>query len=322
MRAVVMRKFGPPEVLQLAEATDPVPAAQEVIIDVELANVTFVETQIRAGKPPHPGMRPALPAILGNGVGGVITELGAQADPELLGRRVVTSLGGSGGYAERAAAPTSRLIDVPGSLRLTDGVALLSDGRTALSLMDLARPREGEVVVVEAAAGGVGTLLVQLAHHAGARVVALAGGEDKLTLASDLGADTAVDYRTQDWAQQVRDTVGDVDVAFDGVGGDAGLSTFGLLRPGGRFCPFGMASGSFAPVTAELAEHRQVTVLRAAAPTPEGLAALTRRALAEAAAGRIRPIIGQQHDLSAAATAHTAIQTRATVGKTLLVVPR
>ncbi len=153
--------------------------------------------------------------------------------PRGSGRRVVASLNGRGGYAERAVAAAPRLIEVPHGMSLRDAVALLADGRTALSLARLAELRAGETVVVEAAAGGVGSLLVQLAHHAGARVVALAGGGRKLTLVRELGADVGIDYRGGDWAGLVRDAVGDVDVVFDGVGGQTGLAAFGLLRPAG-----------------------------------------------------------------------------------------
>jgi NADPH2:quinone reductase len=308
-----MREFGPPEVLEPAEVDEVKIGPGEVVIDVEFANVTFVETQIRAGRAPHPSMLPALPAILGNGVGGTVG--GA-------GRRVVASLNGTGGYAERVVVPSARLIEVPDGVALRDAVALLADGRTALGLADRAGLRAGDTVLVEAAAGGVGTLLVQIARNAGARVVALAGQPRKLAIARDLGADLTVDYSHDGWDKQVRDAAGEVDVVFDGVGGDIGLAAFGLLAAGGRFCPFGMASGSFAPVTAELAQARRVTVPAGSAASPEELAGLVRKALAEAAAGRLRPVIGQEFELSAAASAHAAIEARTTVGKTLLTVPR
>jgi NADPH:quinone reductase len=319
VRAVVVREFGPPEVLEPAEVDEVRAGRDEVVIDVEFANVTFVETQVRAGRPPHPSMLPALPAILGNGVGGTVASAGAGAAG---GRRVIASLNGTGGYAERVVSPASRLIQVPDGVALRDAVALLADGRTALALAGRAGLRAGETVLVEAAAGGVGTLLVQIARNAGARVVALAGQPRKLALARDLGADLAVDYSRDGWDTQVRDAAGEVDVVFDGVGGDIGLAAFGLLGPGGRFCPFGMASGSFAQVTPELARAHQVTVLAGAAASPEELAALVRTALAEAAARRLRPVIGQEFGLAAAAGAHAAIEARTTVGKTLLTVPR
>jgi NADPH2:quinone reductase len=315
VRAVVIREFGPPSVLEPAEVDEVSAGPDDVVIDVEFANITFVETQIRAGRPPHPSMLPALPAILGNGVGGTVASLGAGP-----GRRVVTSLNGTGGYAERVASPASRLIDVPDALATRDAVALLADGRTALALAARADLRAGETVLVEAAGGGVGTLLVQIARNAGARVVALAGHPRKLALARDLGADLTVDYRHDGWERQVRDATGQVDVVFDGVGGDIGLAAFGLLGAGGRFCPFGMASGSFAPVSAEQAKAWRISLRSGAAASPEELAALTRTALGEAAAGRLRPVVGQEFDLAEAAAAHAAIEARETIGKTLLTV--
>ena len=322
MHAVVMREFGPPEVLQPAEIAEVTAGPGEVVIDVQISGVTFVETQVRAGRPPRREMLPALPAVLGNGVGGTVSEVGSGVDAALVGRRVVTSLKGTGGYAQRTAAASRLLVEVPGDVALRDAVALLADGRTALALSRQAGLTAGETVLVEAAAGGVGTLLVQFARNTGARVVALAGGQRKLALARELGADVAVDYTAADWPERVRAAAGSVDVVFDGVGGDIGLAAFGLLAPGGRFCQFGMASGSFAPVTPELARERKVTVSQGAVITPEAHVALVRDSLAEAAADRIRPVIGQELDLERAAEAHAAIEARATTGKTLLTLTR
>ncbi|HEY2264367.1 MAG TPA: zinc-binding dehydrogenase [Streptosporangiaceae bacterium] len=322
MRAVVIREFGPPGVLEPGEVDEVRAGPDEVVIDVEFANVTFVETQVRAGRPPHPSMLPALPAILGNGVGGTVragtvhggTVHGGDAGP---GQRVVASLNGTGGYAERAVSPATKLIPVPDELTTRDAVALLADGRTALAVAARADLRAGETVLIEAAGGGVGTLLVQIARNAGARVVALAGHPRKLALARDLGADLTVDYRHDGWERQVRDATGQVDVVFDGVGGDIGLAAFGLLGAGGRFCPFGMASGSFTPVTPEQAKAGRVSIRSGAGGSPEELAGT---ALAEAAAGRLRPVIGQEFGLDEAAAAHAAIEARETIGKTLLTV--
>ena len=321
MRAVVMREFGPPEVLEPGEVDEVRAGPDEVVIDVEFANVTFVETQVRAGRPPHPSMLPALPAILGNGVGGTVRAGPVHGGATGPAQRVVASLNGTGGYAERAVSPASKLIGIPDELATRDAVALLADGRTALALAARAELRAGETVLIEAAGGGVGTLLVQIARNAGARIVALAGHPRKLALARDLGADLTADYRQDGWERHVRDATGQVDVVFDGVGGDIGLAAFGLLGAGGRFCPFGMASGSFAPVTPEQARARQVSVRAGAgAANPAELAALTRTALAEAAAGRLRPVIGQEFGLDEAAAAHAAIEARETIGKTLLTV--
>jgi NADPH2:quinone reductase len=320
MRAVVLSQFGPPSELVAAELPDPRPGPGQVVVAVEAASITFVETQIRAGHPPHPSMSPALPVVLGNGVGGVVAAVGADVDATLIGRRVVTTTGGSGGYAEQVVVRADDLIDVPAALAVRDATALLADGRTALALTDAAGIRAGDVVLVEAAAGGVGTLLVQLAARAGATVVAAAGGSRKLAVAADLGAEIVADYSAAHWPDGVREQVGHVDVVFDGVGGAVGLAAFGLLRDGGRCCTFGMASGEFAWISGEAAESRRITVQRGVPVSPERMRDLSRRALDAAASAALRPVIGQTFTLTAASDAHAAIEARTTIGKTLLLV--
>jgi NADPH:quinone reductase len=162
VRAVWLHAFGPPSNLVLGEAPDPSNIKRDSpslsLIDVAYANITFVETQVRAGHGPFPV---ELPMIPGNGVGGWLD-----------GRRVVASLNGRGGYAERAIG--REIFDVPDEMSLQNAVALLADGRTATLLTDVASVRPGERVLVLAAAGGVGTLLVQLALRAGAEVIGAA----------------------------------------------------------------------------------------------------------------------------------------------------
>jgi NADPH2:quinone reductase len=305
VQAIVMTEFGPPEVLVASEVDDPQPVGDQVVIDVEYVNVTFVDTQIRAGRAPRREMAPVLPAIPGNGVGGAIAGTGA---------RVISSTGGSGAYAERVAIPAASAIPVPDGLPMRYAVALLSDGRTALGLIRRAGVSPGEVVLVEAAAGGVGSLLLQLAKQAGAYVVAAASGEQKLEFASYLGADAVVDYSTPDWAKWLEP----VDVVFDGIGGDIGHAAFGLLRRGGRHCAFGMASGRFAAITEEESRARGVTAYRGAVTDATTMSALTAEALDRAAAGSLQPVVGQTLALARAAEAHGAIESRRTLGKTLL----
>ncbi|MFI6782235.1 zinc-binding dehydrogenase [Micromonospora sp. NPDC050276] len=315
MRAIWLREFGGPEVLVPGPAPDPTPGPGQVLIDVAHANITFVETQVRSGRPGPFRVTP--PLILGNGVSGVIAAVGSDVDPARLGQRVVSATGGSGGYAERAAVDASAPIVVPDGLALDEAVALLADGRTATMLIEAVGVRAGDRVLVEAAAGGVGSLLVQLAARAGARVIGAAGGRDKVDLLPGLGAELAVDYLRPDWTERVRAAVGGVDVVLDGVGGSVARSAFDLLAPGGRMVSFGLASGEWSPVSAEAATARQVTLIRPDVP-PARLRAYTEQALADAAAGRLRPLIGQRFPLERAAEAHAAIEARATVGKTLL----
>jgi NADPH2:quinone reductase len=298
-------------VLIAGDAPDPVPGPEQVLIDVAYANITFVETQFRSGGPSP--FKPELPMIPGNGVGGVVTAVGEGVDAGLVGRRVVTSMGGSGGYAERAAVDASGLLTVPDGLELDDAVAILADGRTATMMIRATAPQPGERVLVEAAAGGVGSLLVQLAKSAGATVVAAAGGSRKIGMARDLGGDEVVDYTVPGWT----DGIAPVDVVLDGVGGGIARAAFELLRRGGRMVSFGMASGEWASIDEEAAAARGVALVQAKA-TPEAMREYTESALAEAAAGRLRPLIGQRFPLERAAAAHAAIESRASIGKTLL----
>ncbi|MFG2090560.1 MULTISPECIES: zinc-binding dehydrogenase [unclassified Spirillospora] len=311
MRAVWLREFGGPEKLVPGEAPDPVPAAGQVLIAVEFVNITFVETQMRAGAAPFPMKEP--PVILGNGVGGTVAAVGPGADGGLVGRRVVSATGGTGAYAEMVAVDAAGILEVPDGVALDEAVALLADGRTAVMMLRAVEPKPGERVLVEAAAGGVGTLLVQLAKAAGTTVVAAAGGSHKAELPMRLGADEAADYREPGWTEKV----GQVDIVLDGVGGDVAREAFTLLRTGGRMVSFGLASGEWANIQEDDAAARGVTLVRATA-TPEELREFTRTALAEAAAGRLRPVIGQRFPLDGAADAHAAIQSRSTVGKALL----
>jgi NADPH2:quinone reductase len=321
VKAVVIEEFGPPEVLAQQEVRDPLVGPGEVLIEVEFCNVTFVETQMRSGRAPHPSMLPQLPAILGNGVGGTIVAVGAEVESRLVGARVVASMGGSGGYAQLASVLATATISVPAAVEMGDAVALLADGRTAFGLIARAGIRPGETVLVEAAAGGVGSLLVQLAKLAGARVVAAAGGERKLAVARGLGADIAVDYRKPSWTEEVSSSTDNaaVDVVFDGVGGRIGREGFYLLGRGGRLCMFGMAAGSFTEIGEVELSQRGVICLRGAVGDQREMAALTGRALSSAAAGGLEAVIGQKVPLANAADAHRAIEARATIGKTLLV---
>jgi NADPH:quinone reductase len=320
VQAVILPRFGPPGVLAAASLPDPSPAPGRVLIAVTAAGVTFTDTQIRAGNGPRPH-RPRLPVIPGSSVGGMITAVGSGVGPALAGTRVVSATGGSGGYAEQVTVDASEPIAVPAQLTTTDAVALLADGRTALALTALAPPAPGEWVLVEAAAGGVGHLLVQLAHQAGARVIAAAGRADKRQLALSLGAELALDYTTAGWQETVREVTGGkgVSLVFDGVGGETGQQALGLLQPDGRFCISGAASGTVTTVP-EPGPRTRISVigLWSAERSAGQFRELARAALQAAAAGQLRVVIGQTFPLPQASRAHAAIEARATIGKTLL----
>jgi NADPH2:quinone reductase len=311
LKAAVISRFGGPEVLRIEAVADPGAGPGELVIEVEYASITFVETQVRAGHPPNAAMVPPLPFVPGNGVGGRVADVGEGVDRALLGLVVVSTTGGSGGYAEKVAVPAGLPIEVPDGLPVRDAVALLADGRTALALARVAAVEAGETVFVEAAAGGVGTCLVQLAAAAGATVVAGVGSPHKASVAAGVGADRVVDYSQARWV----DGIGGVDVVFDGVGGEIGDSALTLLRHGGRLCQYGMASGRFTDVPAERGD---VQVLRGTALTPAESRELSIEALRLAAAGHLCATVGQEYPLEKVAEAHAAIESRQTTGKTLL----
>ncbi|ABD13501.1 Zn-dependent oxidoreductase, NADPH:quinone reductase [Frankia casuarinae] len=315
MRAVVMDRFGGPEVLTVRDVADPVPGRGQVLVAVEYAGITFVETQVRAGRGPALRNPPPLPRVPGNGVGGQVVAVGADVDPALAGVVVVTTTGGTGGYAELAVADADDLIPVPSTVPVRDAVALLADGRTAVLLHGQAEVKPAESVLVEAAGGGLGSLLVQLSAAAGATVIGAARGTAKRELVMSLGAAAYVDYSRPGWTLEVVEATRGtgVDLVYDGVGGDIGAHALTTLRAGGRISIHGMASGSWTEPPAG------VTVISGDTPTPEQMRALAAEALAQAAAGRLRPIIGQTYPLGEAAAAHQAIEDRETAGKTLLV---
>lgn len=324
MRIVEVLRFGGPEVLVPGTAPDPAPGAGQVVVRVTAADVLFVDALIRSGLGvDYFPLRP--PYVPGNGVAGHVVATGDGVDPAWIGRGVVAHTGGSGGsggYAEQAVVPVEDLIPIPDELGPRDAVALLHDGVTATGLLERISVKPGEWVLVTGAAGGMGVLLVQLARTAGGRVIGAARGTRKLALLQDVGAEAVVDYSAAGWTEQVRDVTGGrgVDVVFDGAGGRLGRAAFDATADGGRFSAHGNSAGGFADIDAEEANRRGVAVrgIEEGQFSPADFRRLAARALSEAAADRLRPVIGQTFPLTRAADAHAAIETRSTIGKTLL----
>lgn len=330
MMAIEAREFGGPDVLTAVSLPAPVPGPGEALVAVSAADVLFLDTTIRSGIAAEAfPQRP--PYIPGNGVAGYVAAVGDGVDPAWTGRPVVARTGphgGSGGYAERALVPASRLVAVPEEVDLRAAAALLHDGATAVGLLAGTPVKPGETVLVVGAAGGMALLLAQLARASGARVIGaarLAGAPrqaEKLDAIHRAGAGTVVDYGSPDWTGQVADASGGAgpDVVFDGVGGSLGQAAFGIVADGGRFSAHGSPGGGFAPVSAREAGERGVTVrgIEEVQYPPGRHEELVRDVLASAAAGRLRPVIGQELPLELAADAHAALAVRSTIGKTLL----
>ncbi|SEO09154.1 NADPH2:quinone reductase [Actinacidiphila rubida] len=321
MKAVRVTEFGPPEVLRVEEVADPVPSAGQVLVDVDVAGVGYGDVIVRSGRYPFP-----TPYVPGLEAGGTIRAVGPGADPALVGRRVVAAtLGMTGGYASLALAEAANTFEVPADLPLEHAVAVFQAGAVAFGLVAAIDVRPGESVLVTAAAGRIGSLLVQRAKAAGAGlVVGAVGGAEKAGIVGEFGADVAVDHSAPDWVAQVRRATGGrgTDVTLDAIGGDIGARALEATAGGGRFGLYGFTSGTWVPLDAHQIGRRGITVVGAL-----GIAfaksAAEQRADAEAAlkaavAGELVPRIHDTFPLDQAAAAHAAVESRSTVGAVLL----
>jgi NADPH2:quinone reductase len=325
MHAIRLHAFGPAANLRYEEVDDPRPGPGQARIAVAACGVHLIDTALRAGRSMGPLPLPELPTIPGREVAGVVDAIGPGVDEQWVGRRVVAHLGpASGGYAELAVRETEALRPLPDGLADDAAVAMIGTGRTALAILEVAALTADDVVLVTAAAGGLGSLLVQAARNAGATVVGVAGGPAKVERVARLGATVAVDYAAPEWSETVRAALDGraVTVALDGVGGALGRGALELLGPGGRLVLFGFSSGQPTELSAGDLFARGITASAAIgariAQRPGGLRDLEEQALAAAADGRLVPLV-QRFALAEAAAAHEAIEGRATVGKTVLV---
>ncbi|MEU3481336.1 zinc-binding dehydrogenase [Streptomyces sp. NPDC033754] len=331
MHAIRLHAFGPAENLTYEETTDPVPAPGQVRIRVAAAGVHLLDTALRLG---HTGPFPApaeLPTIPGREVAGTVDALGEGTDPSWLGKRVVAHLGmAPGGYAELAVTDAARLHALPEHLGEAEAVAMIGTGRTTLGILQFTELGPDSIAIVPAAAGGIGTLLVQYAKNAGATVVGLAGGPAKVALVEANGADLAVDYKQPDWPEKVRAHLGErsATVVFDSVGGDTGRAAVDLLGKGGQHVVFGWSSaglhdGEPLTFTPEELAARGITSESVLGPVMIQKAGgdvrnLELAALAAATDGTLRPAV-HRFPLADAAGAHRALENRGTTGKVVLI---
>ncbi|WP_328682240.1 zinc-binding dehydrogenase [Streptomyces sp. NBC_00343] len=321
MHAIRLHAFGPAENLTYETVDTPSPNPGQVRIAVAAAGVHLLDTVLRKGeRGPLPEL-PALPTIPGREVAGVVESLGDGVAGLWLGKRVVAHLGfAPGGYAELAVVDVDRVHEIPADLDFAQAVAMIGTGRTAMGIVQFSELSVDSVVVVPAAAGGLGTLLVQYAKQAGATVIGLAGGAEKVALVRANGADLAVDYTAPEWPGKVRAWLGGrhATVVFDGVGGAVARETVDLLGPNGRHLVFGWSSGQPYTLEAEgVSEQVLGPVMMRKTGGPSPIRTLELRALAEAAAGRLVPAV-ERFPLAGAPAAHRALENRKTTGKVVL----
>ncbi len=321
MKAIRVQRTGGPEVMELVEVPPPQPKANEALVRVSVAGVNSIDAQFRDGR-----LRTPLPFIPGQEGAGVVTDVGTQAKLVKPGDHVAWS-GQLGSYAEYIASPEQHLVPVPDSISDDQAVAAMMHGLTAHYLVnDAHKLKAGETALVHAAAGGVGLLVVQLAHAIGARVIGTVSSDEKSKLAQDAGADEIIVFTREDFESEVKRLTGGkgVDVVYDGVGKATFEKNLNVMKMRGMLVLYGMSSGPVPPVDpAKLSEKGSLymarTTLAHFTATREELIARTSALFAMIAAGSLKLRIAKKYPLEEAAEAHRDLEGRALAGKLLLV---
>lgn len=322
MLAIRVDRAGGPEVLRPAEVDQPVPQPGEVLVRQTVAGVNYIDTSIRRGRIPRD-----LPFVLGREGVGTVLATGAGVRAFRPGDRVgYAETPHLGGYAEANVVPESELVTIPDDIDDSTACALMLQGITAHYLCTSTYPvAPGDTILVHAAAGGVGLLLVQLAKARGARVIATAGGPEKVALALAAGADHVVDYRAADFAPEVMRVTGDVGVAavYDSVGLDTWERSMAVLRRRGVLVLYGASSGRVPPLDLQrLGSGGSLYVTRPTATDYKRerseLDARANDLFDALRAKRLTVRIGARYPLERADEAHRALEARETIGKILL----
>lgn len=320
MKAIQVKQPGGPEAMELVELPIPEPKAGEALVKVSIAGVNSIDGQFRNGC-----LRTPLPFIPGQEGAGVVTAVGGQAKTVKAGDRVAWS-GTLGSYAEFVSVPEDHLVPVPAAISDEQATAAMVHGLTAHYLVnDAHKLKAGETALVHAAAGGVGLLLVQLAHAVGARVIGTVSSDEKAQLAREAGTEEVIVYTQQDFEEPVkRFTAGKgVDVVYDGVGKATFEKNLNVMRPRGMLVLYGMSSGPVPPVDpAKLSEKGSLymarTTLAHFTATREEFLARTRDLFAMIADGRLKLRIAKKYPLAEAAQAHRDMEAHKLAGKLLL----
>jgi len=313
MQAVQFSEYGEAAVLQLVDLPTPRPGAGEVLLKVAAAGVNYADIWQRKGNNPTPL---PLPYVSGYEVAGTIEALGEGVTTGQVGQRVMAMLP-SGGYAAYAVAPAAQVIALPAGLGYAEATALLAQGPTAVGLLNTGPYAS---VLVLAAAGGVGSLLVQVAKNRGIRVVAAVGSTAKKAAAQASGADVVVSYAEADWVQQIRAATEGLGVAasFDAVGGRVGAQALQALGAGGTGVVYGAASGEPTQLDAQqLIGQRQVVRGYTVFAELANLGEYTQELLGYWQAGKLQLSV-QAYPIAAVQAAQRDLEARQTQGKVVL----
>lgn len=315
MKAIRVNELGGAEKLSLEEIEKPTPKADEVLIKVAAAGINYADTMMRAG---NYLTKPELPFTLGYEAAGTIDAVGENVTNLTVGQRVLATTS-SGGYAEFATAKSFLTIPIPDELGYGEATALLVQGLTALGLLN--ETKAGETILVHAAAGGVGSLLVQLAKQKGLTVIGTASNENKLQLVADCGADFAINYSEEDWVDEVlRVTEGKgVNWLIEMVGGAIVGKNLKVLAKNGTMWVYGSASGEDFKVSvlSLMAKNHAIRGYWLMNESIENRANFTKELLKLLATGQLK-IHVTEFPFEKAREAHEAIESRQTTGKVVL----
>ena len=321
MKAIQVNQFGGPQALQTAELPTPQPKANEAVVKIAAAGVNFIDVYNREGRYKVP-----LPFVAGQEGAGTVTAVGSDVKSVKPGDRVAYT-GVLGSYAEYAAVPADRLVKIPAGVDDRQAAATMLQGMTAHYLAHDTFPlKKGQTALVHAAAGGVGLLLVQMAHNIGARVIGTVSTDQKAKLAREAGADDIILYTQTDFEAETKRLTGGkgVDVVYDSVGKTTFEKGLNLLRPRGMMVLFGGSSGAvppFDPIV--LTQKGSLYLTRPSLGhyiiTSEELQARAAAVFDMIRSGKLKLRIEHTYPLADAQQAHQELEARKTTGKLLLI---
>ncbi len=322
MKAVRIHEYGGPEVLVYEEVPKPEPGPAQILVKVAAAPVTPVDVAVREDRFPTPRQPPK---ILGSDGAGVVEQTGAEVTSVEIGERVAFSglgIGSEGSYAEYAVIAETQVVHLPEELSFTDAAAIgMAFPAAYYALVTRGALREGETVLVQGAAGGVGSASVQLAKALGARVLATASGPDAADLVLSLGAEAVIDFRTEDVPERVLELTGGrgVDLIHELVLSANLPMDVGMVAKGGRIIGTGQGPGPDAtvPIGAAIAKDASVLFMNLNNAGRAGVAAIATEVADMVVAGKVRPVIGAELPLAEARRAHEMLA-RSHLGKIVL----
>ena len=320
MKAIQVKQPGGPEAMELVDLPVPQPKANEAVVKLSASGVNFIDVYFREGR-----YKAVPPFVLGQEGTGVVNGVGSDVTTVRNGDRVAWT-GVMGSYAEYAAVPADRLVPIPDGVTDQQAAAAMLQGMTAHYLSHDTYPlKRGETALVHAAAGGVGLLLVQMAHHIGARVIGTVSTDEKAKLAREAGADEVILYAQSDFEVETKRLTGGkgVDVVYDSVGKTTFEKGLNVLRPRGMMVLFGGSSGAVPPFDPMvLAQKGSLFITRptlmAYIATREELMARSGAVFGMIAAGQLKLRIAHTYPLAEVQQAHRDLEGRKTTGKLLL----